>query len=298
MFRASGYPDEWLAAGDDRNRLAELARGRRRLDAHQPPRILQRRWSHCELPARGHPIHLLTPNDAPAPGDDRPLLLYLHGGGYVFGPTAIEWLTMARLARLVGAELAVWDYPKVPEWSAEQTLPATHDAWDLLAERKGAENIVIVGFSAGGGLGMSLLLHRRGLGLPQPAGAVLCSPWLDVTLSHPNVPALEPRDVVLSAAGLRRDGELYAGSFDVEHPLISPRFSEFHGLPPLFFLAGEHEILLPDTREVVDKIGAIGGAARLDVEPAGQHAGILLPTPEGSKARNQIVAFLGRVLRP
>ena len=218
MFRASGYPDEWLAAGDDPVRLAELAAARRRFDAHDPPKILRRRWRHCEIPVDGHGLHVLTakqPGRAPA---RHRLLLYFHGGGYVFGPTAIEWMTMARLARLVQADLAVWDYPKVPEATADRTLPATHDAWDLLAERYGAANIVVVGLSAGGGLALSLLLHRRGLGLAQPAGAVLCSPWLDLTVGNPRVPAIADRDVVLSVEGLRRDGELYAGSFDLKHP--------------------------------------------------------------------------------
>ncbi len=298
MFRPSGYPDRWLAAGDDRDELVALARQRRRFDAQQPPKILRRRWNHSEHPFGQHAIHLLSSKEAPGPTDGRPLLLYLHGGGYVFGPTAIEWLTVARIARLVGADLAVWDYPKAPEWTADQTVPATRDAWDALADRYGAENIAIVGLAAGAGLAMSLLLHRRGLGLAQPAGAILCSPWLDLTLSHPDIPSLANGDVVLPVSGLRRDGELYAGSFALDHPLVSPRFSEFHGLPPLYFIVGEHEILLPDAREVVEAISTAGGAARLDVEPRGQHAGVILPTPEGTRARRQMVAFVGRVLRP
>ena len=297
MFRASGYPDEWLAAGDDRARLAELARSRRRLDAHSPPKVLRRRWSHCETPVGDHSLHVLSPKVAGANGRRR-LMLYLHGGGYVFGPTAIEWLTMSRIARLVGADLAVWDYPKAPESTADETLPATQEAWDHVVERYGPENIVLVGFSAGGGLALSLLLHRRGLGRPLPAGVVLCSPWLDLTLSNPGVPSLAKGDVVLSVEGLRRDGELYAGSYELEHPLVSPQFSEFHELPPALFFAGEHEILLPDCRDAVDRMTRVGGAARLAIEPRGQHAGLLLPTPEGAKARNQIVAFMGRVLGP
>ena len=298
MFRASGYPDEWLAAGDDPVRLAELAAARRRFDAHDPPKILRRRWRHCEIPVDGHGLHVLTakqPGRAPA---RHRLLLYFHGGGYVFGPTAIEWMTMARLARLVQADLAVWDYPKVPEATADRTLPATHDAWDLLAERYGPANIVVVGLSAGGGLALSLLLHRRGLGLAQPAGAVLCSPWLDLTVGNPRVPTIADRDVVLSVEGLRRDGELYAGSFDLEHPLVSPRFTEFHDLPPLFVLAGSDEILLPDAEDSTDAISSLGGPVRLDVEPRGQHAGVLLPTPEAARGRHQIVAFTGRVFGP
>lgn len=298
MFRSGGYPDEWVAAGDDRARLAELAKSRRRLDAHAPPKVLRRRWAHRVVSIDDHALHLLSLKAEARPGAHRRLMLYLHGGGYVFGPTTIEWLTMARIARLAGADLAIWDYPKVPESTAERTLPATHEAWDHLADRYGTENIVVVGFSAGGGLALSLLLHRRGLGLPQPAGAVLCSPWLDLTVSHPEVASMADGDVVLSVEGLRRDGELYAGCYGPKHPLVSPYFSEYHELPPILLSAGSEEILLPDCRDLADRITAIGGPVRFDIEAHGQHAGVLLPTPEGSSARNQIVAFMGRVLGP
>jgi acetyl esterase/lipase len=298
IVRPGGYPDGWASATDDRSELLALVKQRRRLDAAEPPSLLRRGWQHSELIVDEHRLHLLTTKSAPQADGHRKLMLYLHGGGYVFGPTVIEWFTMAKLARLIGADLAVWDYPKVPESCADRTVPATQEAWEALAERYGPEHIVVVGLSAGGGLAMSLMLHRRAIGLAQPAGAVLCSPWLDVTLSHPDIAQLVDRDRVLCIDGLRIDGELYAGTYGVDHPLISPRFAEFHELPPVLLVAGSEEILLPDAVELADKIEQLGGPVRLEVEAGGLHAGVLLPTPEGARARHQIVAFMGRVLGP
>lgn len=47
--------------------------------------------------------------------------------------------------------------------------------------------IVFAGDSAGGGLALSTLAILRDMGLPMPAGAVLISPWVDLTHSFPSV---------------------------------------------------------------------------------------------------------------
>ncbi len=45
------------------------------------------------------------------------------------------------------------------------------------------ENIVIAGDSAGGGLSLALCMYLRDEGYPMPAGLVLMSPWVDLTMS-------------------------------------------------------------------------------------------------------------------
>ena len=47
--------------------------------------------------------------------------------------------------------------------------------------------IVIAGDSAGGGLCVAALTVLRDMGIEQPAGAVLISPWVDLTHSFPSV---------------------------------------------------------------------------------------------------------------
>ena len=47
--------------------------------------------------------------------------------------------------------------------------------------------IVFAGDSAGAGLCLTALTVLRDLGIEQPAGAVLISPWVDMTHSFPSV---------------------------------------------------------------------------------------------------------------
>ena len=47
--------------------------------------------------------------------------------------------------------------------------------------------IVIAGDSAGGALCLTMLTVLRDLGQPLPSGAVLISPWVDLTNSFPSI---------------------------------------------------------------------------------------------------------------
>ncbi|KIO33836.1 hypothetical protein M407DRAFT_3841 [Tulasnella calospora MUT 4182] len=49
------------------------------------------------------------------------------------------------------------------------------------------KRLIIAGDSAGGNLALSLLVLLRDMGLPAPAGAVLISPWVDLTHSFPSI---------------------------------------------------------------------------------------------------------------
>ncbi|KAI9460341.1 hypothetical protein F5148DRAFT_1150733 [Russula earlei] len=62
-------------------------------------------------------------------------------------------------------------------------------------------NIIIGGDSAGGGLSIALLQVIRDAGLPQPAGAVLVSPWCDLFHTFPSIFLNTDTDVV-PATGL------------------------------------------------------------------------------------------------
>lgn len=54
----------------------------------------------------------------------------------------------------------------------------------------------MAGDSAGGGLCVAALTILRDLGLPMPAGAVLISPWVDLTHSFPSI--MDNRNTVRS----------------------------------------------------------------------------------------------------
>lgn len=277
------FPAEWLEAGDDRARLTAIAAQRRKLNGPRPDVVLQRKWGRATTEIAGRDLHLLTPKG----GSTGRVLFYCHGGAFVVGPSALEWMFSAKVAAALNCDLALYDYPKVPEVETATIRAATMAAYTAIEARYQPDHILVGGTSAGGGLAASTMvqLHRDGRELPSVG--VLFSPWLDMTVSHPDAAALVASDKLLPIDLLRRDGELYAGSMDPTNPLVSPRFAstvELAAMPPFVVTAGDQEILLPEAREFVGKLSAAGVNAKLVIEEHGQHGGIAGPNPEATSA--------------
>ena len=121
-------------------------------------------WFAPERPARGK------------------VLLYLHGGAYIMGSCATHRQLVSYLARACGVRAVLPEYRLAPEHPFPAAIDDALSVYRALRDDGYAPgDIVVAGDSAGGGLTMALLLSLRDAGRPMPAGAVLLSPWLDLT---------------------------------------------------------------------------------------------------------------------
>lgn len=268
--------------------LGELIAKLRRTDALEPSRRLQRHWRAEAVDVAGHELHVLEARG----GRSGRLILYLHGGGYMFGPFGTEWAACHKVAAATGCDFAVLIYPKSPEHHAAQTVAVAEQAFALLAERYGAPNMVLMGASAGGGLALAIMSELRDKGRPLPAAGVLISPGVDMTLAEPT-DHLESGDVLVPAAHVRSAGKLYAGSLGPAHPWISPTFGDLGGLPPLHVFVGSEEILLPSVQTFVSRVEQAGTDVDLVVGQGQQHTWPLAPMPDGRDALRRIIDIIG-----
>ncbi|MFI2644437.1 alpha/beta hydrolase [Streptomyces sp. NPDC018610] len=184
-------------------------------------------------------------------------LLYLHGGGYVIGSPDTHAGLVAELARRAGLRAVSVDYRMAPEHPFPAAVDDGLAAYrDLLAAGTDAQDIVVAGDSAGGGLSIATLLAARDAGLPQPAAAAVFSPWADLTLSGGSIRSKEAADPIFIEADLREYTDLYLGTGDRAHPLASPVFADLTGLPPLLVQVGANEMLLDDAVRLAGRAGA------------------------------------------
>jgi monoterpene epsilon-lactone hydrolase len=199
-------------------------------------------------------------------------ILYFHGGGYVFGSPRSHAPLLARLARLTGARVLGVDYRLAPEHPCPAAIEDALQAWDWLRDRGvPADQIVLAGDSAGGGLVLTTLLALRGRDQPQPARAVLLSPWTDLTLSG-ETPARARHDYLPDPAHLRAYAAHYHAGLDPRDPRVSPLYApDLTGLPPILSLAGGEEAILDDATRMHDRLREAGVAAQLHVEPNEVH---------------------------
>ena len=218
-------------------------------------------------------------------------LLYLHGGGYVsMSPKTHRAITGGFALR--GFRVFAPDYRLAPEHKFPAALDDATAVWRALrAEVDGP--IFVAGDSAGGGLSLALLLNLRDLREPLPAAACLLSPWTDLAGTGESMISNRDRDPLLVVGGDVLS-VAYAGAADLRHPLVSPLYGEFSGLPPLVFFVGGTEILLDDSRRVAARAKSAGVATELRVYPDMPHVWPAMNAliPEGRQALDEAAAFL------
>ena len=115
------------------------------------------------------------------------IMLYVHGGAYFFGSVDEHRYQMQRHARKLRARVLAPRYRLAPEFPFPCGLHDCLAAYLYLLKDYDPSTIVLAGDSAGGGMVLGLLVTIRDQGIPAPAGAILLSPWVDLTHSFPSV---------------------------------------------------------------------------------------------------------------
>lgn len=126
----------------------------------------------------------------------RRVMLYVHGGAYFFGSVDEHRYQMQRHARKLKARVFAPRYRLAPQFPFPCGLHDCLSAYLHLLTLQDPTTIILAGDSAGGGMVLSMLVTLRDRGLPLPAGAVLISPWVDLTHSFPSVGADNPLDYI------------------------------------------------------------------------------------------------------
>jgi len=232
----------------------------------------------------------------PAGAPTERALLYLHGGGYVIGSLNTHRALVGALAASCQLNTLAINYRKAPEYPFPAALEDALLAYNwLLSQGYEAHNMMIAGDSAGGGLGLALLLHLRDAGQPLPAAAIGLSPWIDLELPTATVQrrACQEESRVLEALEMQTWGSLYANNIPQTHPLLSPVKGKLHGLPPLLIQISDAEVLHDDVVRFCRKARVARVAVTLQVFEGLVHWWHLFWrfVPEARQALNRVGDF-------
>lgn len=141
--------------------------------------------------------------------DGKRVMLYVHGGAYFFGSVDEHRYQMQRHARKLKARVFAPRYRLSPQFPFPCGLHDCLAAYMYLLTQVEPSSIVLAGDSAGGGMVVSLLVILRDQGVPLPAGAVLISPWVDLTHSFPSVAGEAPLDYIPQAGFHHKPSEAW-----------------------------------------------------------------------------------------
>lgn len=128
-----------------------------------------------DLDAGGVPARLYAPD-----GDGLPVLVYLHGGGWVCGDLRSHDRLCRRLAADGRQVVVAVDYRRAPEHPYPAALHDVVTALSWVRATLGGPGVAVGGDSAGGNLAAAACLVLRDRGEPQPAFQLLVYPGLDL----------------------------------------------------------------------------------------------------------------------
>jgi acetyl esterase/lipase len=214
-------------------------------------------------PAGDLPVRVYRPA-GPAGPDPRPLVLNIHGGGFVFGDMELcDWLC-SNVALRVGAVVVSVDYRLAPRHRFPAAVEDSYAALVWAAEHAaglGAGGPVgVMGESAGGNLSAVLCLLARDRGGPALSHQVLLYPATDMTAEHPAT----ARTPFLSGPEMEAYRRHYLADADPADPMASPLLASDHGgLPPALIQVAEHDPLRRDGIRYAAALRAAGVPVRL-----------------------------------
>jgi acetyl esterase len=227
----------------------------------------------------------------PASSSPLPLLLYVHGGGWVAGSLDSHDKLCRILANAFACLVVAVDYALAPEHVYPAALDDVETAWHWVRENArelGADGVLflVAGDSSGANLAAALALRLARTGARQPDLQVLLYPALDALCTRASYREFAS-GYNLTAVAMAWFWNTYRRDADL-HPELSPLSApELGRLPPAVIAVATADVLRDDGLDYAQRLDAAGVPVRV-VECAGVVHGFLRWTGEVPAARRWI----------
>ncbi len=225
------------------------------------------------------------------------VLLYIHGGGFIFGSADTHKHMAADIAGQLGIKAVLPNYALAPEHKYPKGFDDVVASYLALLDMGfEAQNIILGGDSAGGNLTFALLAYIKANSLAMPACAFTFSPLTDFSSTGQSRIENARSDCVLAASRFDDMHQAYAPNADLSDPYLSPINAGFQGSPPVLLHASRYEILRDDSVAMFKHLKDQGVKAELQLHDNGFHVFQILRglVPEANQAISEVVAFLKR----
>jgi monoterpene epsilon-lactone hydrolase len=222
----------------------------------------------------------------------RGTVLHFHGGAYILGSADYPSVPAAKDG---GPDVISVDYRLAPEHPFPAAKNDALTVYRELLATVGADRLVVMGDSAGGGLALTLLQAAAAEGLPMPAALVAMFPWGDLSMSGNSALVNRERDILVYSEVSAAAG-WYAGDLELTDPAVSPLFGSFVGFPPTYMAIGGRDLILDDARRMEKTMRAEGVDVHLDVFPDAPHGFNAVPLAQGRQCNARARALIDYAL--
>lgn len=244
------------------------------------------------------------PGDAPAhhrhQTSNRPVILYVAGGGFIMPPSRKQKTMVQRFSEAVNCEILMVAHRLAPEYpfpAAPLDFAARY--LDLLEQGHRPENIFLAADTAGASIVLGALQLLLEDGTDLPAGIVLFSPWCDLSLSGwsyitRSMSSQSPFRMETAAFCAR----LYLQDEPVTSPLASPVFADQSGWPPILIHTSENDLHFDDAIRMAENGQKHGCDVRINYWDSPRHHLERLSSRAASQSFGEVNAFINRHWRP
>lgn len=209
-----------------------------------------------------------------------PVMVMIHGGGFVFGQPEHESEFCRRMAENVGCLVVNPDYARAPEHVFPKALHQCYELVSWLADHADTlgidpARIAVGGHSAGGTLAAGVVAMAVKMGHPKICFQILDYPFLDAATPpgektfHIPKPLINPGLADLFNRCYLADGQ------NPRDPLASPLFAHpdsLKGHPPTLVITAEQDLLRDEADSYAAKLKAAGVDVHHEIFPGVDHA--------------------------
>jgi len=226
------------------------------------------------VPVRGRRVmvRLHRPNEAAT----LPVLVWLHGGGWVFSSIDTHDRLGREYAAASGMAVVMVEYGLAPEAKFPQALLEAEGVVKALAENAeiwgiDPQRIFIGGDSAGGNLALGTALKLRDTQGPALRGILGVYPVTEARCATPSYSEFS-EGFGLSLATMRAYWDLYLRDpIDALHPLASPLRADLTGLPPCLIQLAALDVLRDDGAMLAEALARAGVQVEIETVPGVLH---------------------------
>ena len=198
-----------------------------------------------------------------------PIVLYMHGGGWVVGSIATHDNVCRKLANRARAVVVSVGYRLAPENKFPAALEDVYTALQWVHAESGAfggdpGRIAVSGDSAGGNLAAAVCLVTRDRGGPAVRFQALFYPGLDASNLDRESYRLNGKGYYLTKSGIEHVIPLYVNkAAEVLDPYVSPLLTkDVRGLPPGLVITAEFDPLLSEGEAYAARLSESGISCR------------------------------------
>lgn len=208
-----------------------------------------------------------------------PVLLWLHGGGYILGKPEQDEAWCCQVARELGMGVVSVDYRCAPEHPFPAGLEDSYAALQWISAQGGtqgldARRIAIGGASAGGGLAAALVQFAHDRGNIPVRFQLLVYPMLDDRTVLRGEMGNQGKFVWTQASN-RFGWESYlkqsCGAVDAPVHAVPARRADLNGLSPAWIGVGTLDLFHDEDLAYAQRLNACGVACEVEIVPGAFH---------------------------